>query len=284
MALGAFMASSANALTFLGLDSSTKDQIDTVGFTIAPGDGVFVDSADTLDIAATADDITATPTDPVGPSKVLLEIGGGALDINFDLDLEALVYTGFADIFIYTAELSGRAGEADVSLFSPTGGPAPEQDGRLLIEGEFLGGPALFEVTFSASGGAPTLTFSGEFTVQAGGDETFKQAFGTTGNLADLLGTTTTSSPTTAVLLSDGYIFSDRLDGGVNPLTACIAAHPGGGPCGGTITGDTADFTFGGTGEIQPMNPAPFVPEPATATMLALGLLGLAAHRRSRGN
>lgn len=278
------VASQAQAVTFLGLDSDDGHQIDNIGFLIqgdcgggSDGCGVFVDSTDELDIAAEAANIDATPTTPPGPVEVLTEISGGIIDVNLDITSETVQHFG-GGFFEYQAIFSGRAGETDVSLFAPTGGPAPEQDGRLLISGEITT-TAVFSIFFSPAGGITSLSFNGDFTV-TGGDATFQDVFGDDGDLATIVGSVITSNPTTNALLADGYVFSDRDDGsGGNELTACAAAFPGGGFCSGVVTGQTADFDFEGNGEIIPDFSPAFVPEPGTAMLVGIGLVGLASRK-----
>jgi hypothetical protein len=274
LTLGAVLLAPAAQADFLGLQ--TGDLIDTMGYTITPGNGVFDDSADTLDVSAQADDITTTGF------EVLTEINGGAIEVNLDLAGETLIFQGsFSGTYVYnyTATFTGRAGVDDITLSAPTGGPLPEQDGRLLISGEILTAVSV-SISFDTLGllGTPTTTFGGTFAV-TGGDATFQQAFGMMGDLADIIGITTTSSPGVATLLTDGFLFSQRDTdlgaGGCGSLGV-------GQECVGNVIGQGGSYTFGGNGEVVPQSPAPFVPEPTTFTMLGLGLVGWAALGRRR--
>ncbi len=277
LGLVALAAPPAGAVSFLGLEPG--DVIDTVGFTIASGQADFDDVNDTFDIDATLDDITTTVGSPGGP-EVLQQIGGGLLRVRLDLVGESLTHFGFG-FFDYVATFQGRAGTDDVQLYSPVSGNLPEQDGRLLVPGEFLSSNLQIQVFFTPFLNlAPTFSIVGTFNVIAGGDATFKQAFGLTGSLADILGAAGQSVPPTVNLVSDGWLFSVR----DTNLLAC-AALANGSACGGTVLNDSGSFTVtSGTGEIVPQNPAPFVPEPGTGLLLGGGLLGLlAVARRLRG-
>ncbi len=264
---------------FLGLQPG--DTIDSIGYTIDPGAGAFADAADTLDIDAQADNID------VG-TGVRTEISGGAIAVNLNLASESLLFLGdggtggLTFIYEYTASFAGRAGVDDVALYAPTGGPAPEQDGRLLIRGEFVSDPtAEVSVFFDTAGllGPPSLTITGTFDVQAGGDPIFESAFGSQGDLADIIGISSSSSPSLVALLADGYLFSVRdTDLGASGCGSQAA----GTPCVGNVVNQTGGFTFSGNGEIVPQNPSAFVPEPSTAALLALGLAGLARGGRAR--
>jgi len=260
---------------FLGLQ--TGDLIDTMGYTIDPGGGSFVDSADTLDVDAFADDITTTTPD------VLTEIGGGTIEVNLDLLSETLTFLGTAGpsfVYSYTASFGGRAGVDDITLSAPTGGPLPEQDGRTLIIGEFLSDTVDVVVTFDTLSflGLPTLTFGGTFDV-VGGDATFQSAFGSTGDLADIVGISSSSSPSLASLLSDGFLFSNRTTDLTG--TGCGGQAPGT-TCAGSVIDQTGSFTFSGNGEVSPQNASPFVPEPSTFTLIGFGLIGWMSFGRKR--
>ena len=273
LASTALLLAPAAQADFLGLQ--TGDLIDTLGFTIPSGGGVYDDANDSLDITAQADDITTTTP------EVLTEINGGLIDVDLDLDTETLTFLGTAGpafVYSYTATFLGSAG-TDITLSAPTGGPLPEQDGRLLVAGEFVGALSV-SFTFDTLGffGAPTTTLGGTFNV-TGGDSTFLQAFGGMGNLADIVGIATTTQPDIALLIADGFLFSDRNSdltgtgcGGQLPGTECLAS----------VSGQTADHTFGGTGEVVPQQPAPFVPEPSTFTLVGLGLVGVLVSNRRR--
>jgi hypothetical protein len=266
------LAPGANA-DFLGLE--TGDLIDTMGYTITPPGGSFVDSADTLDIDAFATDITTTSP------EVLTEINGGDIEVNLDLSGETLTFLGTAGpsfVYSYVAQFTGRAGVDDIVLQSPTGGPNPEQDGRDLVIGEIIS-VATVSVAFDTLGllGPPTLTIGGTFSV-TGGDATFLQAFGNVGSLADIVGISSSSTPSLAVLLADGFLFSSRTTDLTG--TGCGGQAPNT-TCNGTVINQNGSFTFGGNGEIQPQNAAPFVPEPTTFSLVAFGLIaGAAAGRR----
>lgn len=269
---GLVLAPAAQA-DFLGLQ--TGDVIDTMGYTIPAGGGVFDDAADSLVITAQADDITTT-----NPS-VLTEINGGAINVDLTLAGETLTFIGTAGpafVYSYTATFAGGAGP-DITLNAPTVGGLPEQDGRLLVEGELVSSVSV-SFTFDTLGifGPPSTTLGGTFSV-TDGDATFLQAFGMMGSLADIIGITTTTSPGIGSLVSDGFLFSDRSSdltgtgcGGQVIGTECVAA----------VSGQTASHTFGGNGEVVPQNPAPFVPEPTTFSLMGLGLVGLIAAGRRR--
>jgi len=268
---------SANAqAAFLGLEPG--DVIDSIGFSIGGGSSTgatFTDTAaatgDVLVINAAADDITTTTP------EVLTGINGGIIDITLSVAGESLSHFG-GSFYFYTATFNG-VGLTPVQIYSPTGGPAPEQDGRLLVSGDFATAPtSTLSVFFDASGSvAPTFTFTGTFDV-TGGDATFLQAFGSVGNLADVLAASTSSIPNLATLLADGHLFSQRDDGaGGSLLAACAAAIT----CSGSIVG-TQSWSATGTGEIRPQTPSPFVPEPGTFALVSLGIAGLGFASRRR--
>ena len=269
---GLLVASPAQA-TFLGLENG--DVVDTIGFTIGSGGGTFVDSTDAVDISGQGDDITTTAGSPGGP-EVLTQLSGGAIDVNLDLGAESLKFLG-GTFFQYEAELVGRLLETDVQLNSPTGGPDPEQDGRVLVTGEFLSDNVTVTIIFDATFAfAPTFTFGGIFNV-TGGDATFLQAFGQVGDLADIIGASSSSIPALNVLLADGWLFSFR----DTNLTVCAGQAANTFCADGNVTG-LQDFNFSGTGELIPQNPSAF-PEPGVFALLGTGLLGLLAiGRRTR--
>lgn len=254
---------------FLGL--TTGDVMDSVNFNIPVGGAAFTDSANTLDIDAVATDIELLPF------AVLFDIAGGAVDIRLDVGSESLTHV-FGTFFSYTATLTGRAGVSDVSIFAPTGGPAPEQDGRLLVEGEISGPAPVLSVFFDSTFATlPTFTIAGTFAA-SGGDAQFLQAWGgemALGSLANILANAASSIPTLDVLLADGHLFSVR---DVN-----LATCAGGGDCVGTVLDQTGSWTASGGGSISPQSSAGFapIPEPGTFVLMGAGLVGLAFTRRS---
>lgn len=262
LALG---AAPARAATFLGLE--TGDEIDTIGFTIGTGGAVWNDTTNEFDITASLDDITTTT------AEVLLDIQGGDLDIRLDLDSESLLHV-VGNLLSYTATFSGRAGVADVNFFSPTGGPAPEQDGRLLITGEILN-LLTVQVSFDPTTNTVSqFTASGVFGVGVAGDAVFRQAFGNIGSLANVFATSQASTPSLPALLADGFLFSVR----DTNIAACLASAPFS-ACAASING-LQNFSASGNGEIVPQSAAAFVPEPGTFTLLGAGLVGLMAFAR----
>jgi len=270
--LGALLLAAPTAqAAFLGLDPG--DVIDTIGFTIGGGGASFDDSANTLDIIATADDVqTTTP-------ETLTEISGGQVAIYLEVVSETLTPV-FGSLYSYQATLIGQASVSDhVTISAPTGGPAPEQDGRLLVSGDLASSPTVtLSVPINIAGGGPgSFTATGTFDV-TGGDPLFAAAFGGLGSLADVLAASTSSVPSLATLFSDGYLFSQR----DVVLGSGAGQCGGGGDCVGSITG-TQDWSASGTGQIDPVSPAAFVPEPGTFFLLSSGLLGIAIQRRRAG-
>lgn len=275
-ALFLLLSAPAAQADFLGLE--TGDVINTIGYTIPGLGGSFVDAADTLDVDGSLNDITTTSPEVLG------QIGGGGLEVNLDLAGESLTFLGPSGptlVYSYTATFNGRAGVDDIVLTSPTSGGLPEQDGRDLVIGEFNSDTVDVTLTFDTVGFFPlTLTFGGTFDI-VGGDPTFLQAFGglgMSGDLADIIGSSSATSPSITSLLADGHLFSDRT---VDLSAAGCGGTTPGSACTGPVSGQTASFTFSGTGEVIPQDAAPFVPEPTTATLMTFGLIGwLAASRR----
>ncbi len=273
----------ARAVTYFGLE--VGETIDTIGFSVASGGGAFADNfgvgSDVFDITATATEITT------GGGAVHTEINGGAnattkgrVDLHLDLASETLFQFAL-NTFAYTATFLGRAGVNDVEMYAPdvpaSLGGAPEQSGQLLVAGEVSGSVSIQVVFDSGFGTTPSFTVNGTFSVlPVLGDQAFKDVFGDTGDLADIISTSATTVPAITTLLADGHLFSVRnLD-----ITADCPAAPS--PCTGTYANDNGDFTFSGTGNVSPQNASAFVPEPSTFFLLTGGLLGLAAMGRRR--
>ncbi len=267
--IGALAFGSPAQATYFGLD--VGDEIDTVGFTIDSPNGVFNDVTDELDIVAEADDITTTT------AAVLGEINGGPITVGMDLASEQLVHDGFG-FFTYTAAFTGRLGGADITLTAPVNASLPEAGGQLLMSGNFLVTNLALEIEFAPAFSIfGTPVFTGTFNV-IGGDSAFLDVFGSQGTLANVLASGTTSSPPTSALLADGFLFSVR----DTNLAAC-AAQAANTLCLASIVANTGSFNFSGTGELEPLSAAPFVPEPSTALLLGFGMVGLLGAARRAG-
>jgi hypothetical protein len=287
--LATLATSPAEAASFLGLDTATGDEIDSIGFVIDPNSGTYFESSGQLDFTAKATNIDAHATIPVDTLPTTRhEISGspgggtnGAVDVNVDVDSETLSWAGAgaggSNWFNYQATLEGRASDIDITLTSAVGGALPEQDGRTLITGEILGLMTIDVFFNDVTGLFGTLDVTGTFQV-TGGDPVFMSIFGNAGDLAKLFTDLISSIPDTSTLLADGHLFSTRDDGSEGSLLAACAA---GVTCTGSVVG-TQDFTFGGQGEIIPDSPSAFVPEPGTGLLLGLGLCGFAGLRRPR--
>jgi hypothetical protein len=147
----------------------------------------------------------------------------------------------------YTAPfLSGQA------YFQTTGGTdfAIQEGGVNVLTGVFVGN-LVVSGTINVSGG-PDLPVSAIGRVQfTGGTSSLLAALGGMGGQANVIlqSTVTSFSPSLTSLASDLNVYN-------------------------------SDFTFELSGTLKPLNPAPFVPEPSTAVLLASGLLGLLAVSR----
>jgi len=263
IALAAVLLGAPVQASYLGLVPG--DEIETIGFTVPVTGAVFTDAADTLSV-----DGVATNIDLIVPSPPLTEINGGIIDVNLSLQSESLSSLG-GTFFSYTASFDG-----DISLYAPTGGPAPEQDGRLLITGD-INAPMTITIAFDTLASfTPTPSVAGDFTV-TGGDATFQQAFGATGSLAELLASMFSVDPTIDTLLADGWLFSVR-----DPADLATCAAGGFGTiCSSSVIDQSGDYTSAASGLISPLEGAPFVPEPNTFTLVAGGLVGLLGWRRT---
>ncbi len=127
------------------------------------------------------------------------------------------------------------------------------EDGDVILFGDFLS-PVDIGGNFVISNQDAGFSVTGVVTIE-GGDPLLVEALGGSGGMADIQftaeagGFTPNSLPDNA---QDGFIFDQ-------------------------------DYGFDFSGSLIPQSPSPIVPEPATALLLAAGLLGLAAHGSARG-
>jgi hypothetical protein len=284
MILVSALVASPSSAGFLGMDSG--DVIDSVGWTVASGGGVFTDNvgvgSDLYDVSGTATDITTTAGSP-GGATVLTEIGGGSVGLHLDLASESLirVTSNPFSLYSYSATLTGRAGVNDITLTAPTGAGEGE-NGQDLMIGEVMGSVTIgvgFFVNAGTGALLPTgmsFTATGIFEV-TGGDGTFLQVFGEYGDLADLILTSTSTLPSILTLMSDGHLMSNRSQ----DFLDCTV---GGGNCSAAISDENADFTFSATGAIEPQASQAFnpIPEPASGLLVTFGLVALGVARRQR--
>jgi hypothetical protein len=254
--------SAAGAASFLGLQPG--DLIDSITYDSPLAGVVYTSSDGHLNVTGYATAINTVLGDVYG------EIFGGQFVVDMDFLSESLVPNGDGT-FTYTATLLGAAGLTDVELYAPdctlpgcsvgapndpeSDGYDPEQDGRLLITGDFTS-PITLQSIIDPSLSAQTFSLSGFFAV-TGGDAQFIQAYGPVGSISFVGGGVDNFSP---------------------PLTG-----PGGNldPPTDTEVFDQ-DFTAHVKGAVLPQESAPFepIPEPSTLALLSVGLGWLARRVR----
>ena len=257
-----FVPGLAEAASFFGLQPG--DQIDAVTYD-SPLNGVsYTLSNGILHFSGFATAITTIGGD------VYTEINGGMFIVDMNFVSETLTSNGDGT-YDYAATLSGPAGLLDLRLFAPDCtlpgcGPSndpegngfdPEQDGRLLMTGDFTT-PIMLQSTIDPNATGQTFTLSGFFAV-TGGDAQFTQAYGSIGSISFVGG---------------------GVDSFVPPLTGT----------GGNLNPPAdsqvfdQDWIAHAKGAMLPQASAPFspIPEPSSFALLALGMGWFARKIRRR--
>ncbi|MDP3938973.1 MAG: PEP-CTERM sorting domain-containing protein [Deltaproteobacteria bacterium] len=210
--------------------------------------------------------LVAVPT-----TKILTEINGGMFVFDMDFVSESITPLG-GTLYNYSATFAGVAGTTDIRLYAPncpgagcgagigtadpeSDGYDAEQDGRLMLSGDFGATPITLSSTIDTSLSAQTFSLTGLFTT-TGGDAQFIQAYGPSGSLSFVSGGIDNFAPS-------------LVPGLLNP------------------PGDTqvfdSSFTAHVTGSVIPLGASAFqpIPEPSSMALLGLGL-GWLARRRLR--
>lgn len=254
----------AGAASYYGLQ--TGDQIESVFYDTALNGGSYTASSGALHVSGIATSLSTTLGD------IYTEIYGGMFVFDIDFVSESLTPNGDGT-YTFVASFAGAAGNTDVELYAPnctvpgcspvnndpeSNGYDPEQDGRLLITGDFTTA-ILLESIIDPSLTTQTFSLTGNFSV-TGGDTQFKQAYGPNGSISLLFG-------------------------GVDSFDPNLIGNPGDNldPGAGDTEVFNQDFTFHVKGAVQPTESAPFnpVPEPSSLALTAMGLGWLV--RRLRG-
>jgi hypothetical protein len=170
------------------------------------------------------------------------------VDLHFDLNFisETVTPLNFPEIDV-SATLRSAGG------MLPGADVVVTENGNVVLTGDFVGNTTISGIIDITETGA-VLTTVGVITI-TGGDPNLVAALGGAGvGQANVLLTALLDSfdPTLATLISDGQVWN-------------------------------SDFDVSMTGTVIPLNASPFVPEPSTALLLGVGLIGLlGASRRMR--
>jgi hypothetical protein len=166
-------------------------------------------------------------------------------DVDFTLDatLQGVSTTSLGGtLVLIVAEFGGVVGD-DITLSDSSG---------TILTAEFdplsplqVGG--VFDTANASL--TPSAQVDAANIIITGGDAALTAALGGTATL-EITGTITDFVPSLATLFADGQLFNES-------------------------------FSYSGSGNITPTNPAPFVPEPAAVALLGVALLALGAARRS---